>query len=160
MAYHSLTEKDEHVISLDIGATWEPNVPNEVLVQVGGRATLVLDPHFDDSDQRLVAIDFYRCMAAYLGPPNDEARFGHPLWNAGLREVLWVGEILHSSWIARLEMSNRVHPEHTRERFAQLRHLILPLKSNTLEVVARGVAARRPEGTLDEVVGAAVQVSA
>ena len=55
----------------------------------------------------------------------------------------WSGEVLESSWIERLERQNRVHPRHDPARFSTLRHFILPLKEDTVEVVARQVTVRR-----------------
>jgi hypothetical protein len=127
----------ERVIPLDLGVTWAPNAPFAVLlVQDDGLAQLVINAHIDDPDQRPVTIRWGGCMAAVMQPPNDEALAGHPLYNKGLSEIIWAGEVLDSKWIARLELQNRVHWHHDQARFARLRHFIVPLKEKTVEAVA------------------------
>jgi hypothetical protein len=47
----------EHVVDVDLGVIWEPNVPLASLVtNDAGEARLALQPHFDDPDQRPVAL--------------------------------------------------------------------------------------------------------
>ncbi len=77
-----------------------------------------------------------------MHPPNDAAISGHRLYGRGLDQVLWAGEVLDSEWTADLERRNRVHPSHQPERFSELRHFVLPLKEDTVEVVARSVLMR------------------
>jgi hypothetical protein len=86
----------EHVVASDLGVTWEPNSSDPVLIQHGGRAALAVDPHFEDRDRRLVVVHVDGCNGVRLGPPNDEGRPGHRLWNKGLANCLWTGEVLNS----------------------------------------------------------------
>jgi hypothetical protein len=78
-----------------------------------------------------------------MEPPNDEARHGHRLWDAGLCDVLWFGEVSDSALIADLERRNRVHSHHDPRRFDGLRHWIVPLKGSVVEVVARECEVQR-----------------
>ena len=127
----------ERVVSLDVGITWEPNAPGAVLLtQDDGVAQLVINAHPDDPDQRLVILRWGGCIAAVMEPPNDEALGGHRLYHKGLSGILWAGEVFESEWIAKLERQNRVHPNHDPAGFAGLRHVILPLKERTVELLA------------------------
>jgi hypothetical protein len=147
----------ERVQPLDIGTEWEPNAPEPLLVQGDGTATLLVNAHFDDLDQRLVVFRFGHCRGALLGPPNDEARNGHRLWRKGLSECLWAGEVTKSDWIARIESENRVHRLHDAQRFERLRHVILLLKDSTFECVAEDVAVERRDGQRPDVISNIVQ---
>lgn len=78
-----------------------------------------------------------------MEPPNDEARSGHRLYDVGLREVLWLGEVYESGLIAELERRNRVHARHSAEQYTALRHWVAPLKECTVEVVAHSLRVER-----------------
>jgi hypothetical protein len=135
---------NESVHSLDLGVTWEPNAPDAVLISDDhGRAILALQPHPGDDDERVVVLVWRRCRASRMEPPNDEAISGHRLYEKGLKDVHWLGEVTDSEWIADLERRNRVHRYHDPGRFDGLRHFVLPLKETTVEVVARSVEASR-----------------
>lgn len=134
----------ERVVTLDLGVEWEPNAPEAMLLSDdSARALLALSPHPHDSDLRMVVIVWTGARATLMQPPNDEALSGHRLYDKGLAEVRWAGEVLDSAWIEQLEHQNRVHPSHDPTRFSTLRHFVLPLKEDTVEVVARGVTVRR-----------------
>jgi hypothetical protein len=46
----------EHVVALDLGVTWEPNVPAAILLcDDYGKTVLALNPHHEDPDRRSVA---------------------------------------------------------------------------------------------------------
>lgn len=87
-----------------------------------------------------------RAWAAIMGPPNDEAIEGHRLYSRGLSDVLWAGTVEQSEWIADLERRNRVHSGHNPAWFARLTHFILPLKEDTVEVIAEAVTVLRRPG--------------
>lgn len=134
----------ERVVPWDLGVEWEPNAPEAMLLcDDGGRAFLALFPHFNDPDERMVVIAWTGSRAAVMQPPNDEALSGHRLYDKGLAEVSWAGEVLGSAWIEQLELQDRVHPLHDPSRFETLRHVVLHLKENTVEVVARDFSVRR-----------------
>ncbi len=108
----------------------------------------VHDPDFDgttcrvmtpDSDAPVAIVAFKECYAHTLGPPNDEAFAGHPLAAIGLHPY-GTFEVLHSSWIDRLEVMNSVHPYHNKARFLEYkRHFILTFHDSTFECIAREV---------------------
>jgi hypothetical protein len=99
----------ERVVPVEFGVEWEPNAPDTLLmVRDNGLGPLVLRAHFDDVDQRLVSLLWGGCVAAVIEPPNDEALSGHYLYDKGLSDVLWAGEVLDGTWIADLERRNRV----------------------------------------------------
>ena len=83
------------------------------------------------------------CLVARMEPPNDEAISGPRLYEVGLRDVLWLGEVYESDLIADLERHNRVHAHHSAERYIELRHWVAPLKECTVEVVARSLHVER-----------------
>jgi hypothetical protein len=127
----------ERVEALDLDTWWDPNAPAASLtISDRGRAWLRLRPHPDDPDGRLVVLSWEGCSSASLTPPNDEALAGHRLYGKGLEDVLWIGEVMESEYIARLEVMNRVHDRHDPDRYAGLRHFVLPLKECTVEVVS------------------------
>lgn len=141
----------EHVESVDLGVTWEPNAPDAVLLSADlGLSTLALRAHHDDPDDRCVVVKWTGCRYASMAPPNDEAINGHRLWLKGLRGVLWSGIVHDSELIAGLELQNRVHPMHSASTFEGLTHYVLPLKECVVEVVARDLAVHRVEGTTAE----------
>ena len=84
------------------------------------------------------------CHAVRFGPPNDEAIHGHRLYHLGLRPYS-AFEVMNSSWIAEMEMANRVHPYHDVGAYRTRRHFIFTFHDTTLEFVAHGfkVAFRR-----------------
>jgi hypothetical protein len=90
-----------------------------------------------NTDGRLVArIRFERPYAHTFGPPNDEALSGHPLAARGLASYR-VCEVQDSSWLRSLEQMNSVHPHHSHEFFADLRHFVFTFHDTTFECIAR-----------------------
>lgn len=78
-----------------------------------------------------VVITFGRCRAAAQLPFNDEALHLHPLYGRGLREVLWAGEVLDSTWLP--------------SRRASSRHFVFPLKECVVELLGGLDVSRSPE---------------
>jgi hypothetical protein len=111
-----------------------------------GRAALALNAHVDDADQDCVVFVWSGTQAAMMGPPNDEARSGHRLYQRGLSGVLRAGIVQQSMWIRDLERQNRVQPRHDAARFTRLTHFILLLKECTAEAVAEEVTVLRLPG--------------
>jgi hypothetical protein len=134
---------DERAVPFDLGTRWEPNAPDATLWQSDFNALLILLPHFDDGDQRLVVIRWEGCAGVMLSGPNDEARSGHRLYDHGLKECLWAAEVLDSEWIRDMISVNSVHPRHSPDRFEALHHWIALLKENTFEVVAASFRVER-----------------
>ena len=87
-----------------------------------GETRLRLRAHPDDHDQRQLDLVWNGCLVARMEPPNEEAISSHRLYDVGLREVQWLGEVYESDLIADLERRDRVHPDHSAERYTELRH--------------------------------------
>jgi hypothetical protein len=132
----------EHLVQLDLGVMWERNWASPRLID-SGNAWLIVEPYHDDDDRRWVSLCFRHSDGAVVGPPNDEARSGHRLWEVGLRECSWAGEVLNSEWVRRLERQNAVHPRHDPSRWKDLRHYVLLFKEVTAEVLCKEVKVER-----------------
>jgi hypothetical protein len=148
----------ERVVPWEAGFRWEPNAPEAVLVVSDvGRSALALNAHFDDADQDCVVFAWSGTLAAIMGPPNDEARPAHRLHPLGLFDLLWAGRVEQSEWIMDLERQNRGHARHDAARFASLTHFIVPLKEDTVEVVAERVTVLRRPGPTSSAATAALR---
>lgn len=119
------------VVPLQDSLTWEPNVPEAQLSFDAGLAVLALNPHFTDPDDRAVVILWHYAASASIAPPNDEGRADHPLYESGLATLLWLGEVI----------------EEPRSSETRLRHFILALKEDVVEVVAPTFVTVRLSGT-------------
>lgn len=137
----------EHVESVDLGVTWDPNSPNAVLASGdSGVTVLAVNAHRDDRDQRCVVLAWSGTRSAAMSEPNDEALPGHRLYDRGFANVLWAGLVKDSEVSAELEERARVHSEHDPARFASLLHYVVPLKECTVEVVAVALSTNRIGG--------------
>lgn len=116
-----------------------------------------VDPKWDGTYVRLVGPDtpgeiialvrFTSYSAMMFGPPNDEAFSGHPLASRGLSPYS-AAEVVHSSWVRRLERMNAVHPQHNPENFEDCRHFVFAFHDSTFECVANGFQVELYEGTM------------
>ena len=115
------------------------------------------DPHWDGTyvntvspgtDGKMIAlVTFRRPCAHMMGPPNDEAFNGHPLFERGLKPYS-VSEVQKSSWIRSLEKMNSVHPMHRAKHFQAFRHFIFAFHDSTFECVAEGFTQEFLRGSL------------
>jgi hypothetical protein len=105
----------------------------------------------EDAQEPVAIVRFNVCRAQMWGPPNDEAFAGHPLASRGLHPY-GAFEVVHSSWIRRLERMNAVHPRHRPEVFWQLRHVVLAFHDTTLECVCGGFDVTIVRGSIASVV--------
>jgi hypothetical protein len=55
---------------------------------------------------------------------------------------------LNSDWIADLERSNRVHPNHRSSQFDSLRHFIFTFHDSVLEFVSEGFEVEVTSGSI------------
>lgn len=120
----------------------------------------VRDPRWDGTYVRIIdpekvadpvaVVSFPLYCATLFGPPNDEAFSGHPLSRRGLKPY-GAFEVLDSSWIHQLERMNSVHPQHSRERYLELRHFILTFHDSTFECVASRYEVCHHQGPLARV---------
>jgi hypothetical protein len=138
----------EYVVPYDIGVRWNPNNSDPLLVQQSDRAVLSVGPDPDDADDRLVHLRILGCHGVILTGPNGEAISGHRLWNVGLSDCLWAGEVLNSRWIQEQVRVNSIHPQHRSERFKDLRHWILLFKEATAECAGSSLVVHRAETEL------------
>jgi hypothetical protein len=142
-----LVKSNEHVTPYDLGVTWQPNISDPILLQEGPNAILIVDPHMDDEDQRLVVIRVNPCSGVWLGSPNDEGRSGHRLWSKGLSRCLWAGEVVDSKWIDDLKAAARAagHARFNPHAQDYLRHWILLFKESTAECIGGELSVLRAE---------------
>lgn len=127
-----------------VAVKWEPNVPEaQMMATDDGETRLRLRAHPDDHDQRAIHLVWNGCLVTRMEAPNDEAIGGHRLYNVGLRDVHWLGEVYQSDLTAELERRNRAHPHHDPDRYAELHHWVAALKECIVEVVARSLRVER-----------------
>ena len=134
------------VIAIPDSPEWEPNAPEAVLISDDfARAVLALNPHFDDTDRRVVALLWQGVYSASMGYPNDEGLSDHPLYHSGLDRLLWMGEVHDGQSVPR-------------PFGPPPRHFVLPLKETVVEVLADGFAVVRIEGSTRVASGAALEL--
>lgn len=125
----------ERVRSLDLDICWQPNAPGaRFTIDDAGDAVLTLQAHPDDDDDRLVALVWSGALATRFGPYNDEGLHHHPLHDHGLGRVLWIGEVLDSTWRAEVARAVFRAPDH---------HYVVPTKEALVEVLADGLTVLR-----------------
>lgn len=95
-------------------------------------AALVLRSHRDDVDESFVVIFWSGVSAASFGPPNDEGRHQHSLYEAGLDSLRWAGEVLEDE-----------------SEDPGVRHFIVPTKEGVAEVHARQISWARLDAVTD-----------
>jgi hypothetical protein len=91
----------------------------------------------DPSKTKWAIVEFHRPRAHMLGPPNDEAFSGHPLFSRGLRPYA-IYEVRNSSWVRQLEKMNSVHSQHNPKAYDELKHYVFAFHDSTFECIARG----------------------
>lgn len=122
--------------------SWEPNAPDAFLVSDDmGHSALAQQAHPDDPDQRCVVLRWEIVSYALMGPPNDEARNQHRLYEAGLKHVDWLGVVRDSSLVAGLR------PMFGRGVRLVPLHYVVVSKECVVEVLAENVDVLRIGGT-------------
>jgi hypothetical protein len=129
-------------LHLGVPLRWEANAPDAFLVSDDmGRGALAQRAHPDDPDQRCVVLRWDAVSYTLMGPPNDEARNQHRLYQAGLKDVNWLGVVRDSSLVAGLRpMFGR------RAVFVPL-HYVVVSKECVVEVLAENVDVFRIGGS-------------
>ena len=124
--------------------TWEPNAPDAVLLCDDlGRGALAQNSHPDDPDQRTVVLRFDEVFLAQMGPPNDEGISSHRLYEAGLKDVRWMGLVRDSALATQvMQMHARVNGEPQ----LQPLHFIVLSKERVVEVLAANMDVFRLSG--------------
>jgi hypothetical protein len=129
-------------LALGVPLRWEPNAPDAFLVSDDmGRGALAQRAHPDDPDQRCVVLRWDVVSYALMGPPNDEARNQHRLYEAGLKDVDWLGVVRHSSLVAGLR------PMFGRDAVFVPLHYVVVSKECVVEVLAENVDVFRIGGS-------------
>lgn len=118
--------------------TMETGAPMPQILAEEGRLVLgyFLNEGVEDEACAIFKADHYRAFK--FGPPNDEALSGHPYYDKGLG-YYGVYEVLHSDWIAELEVANRVHSRHLPDLFLADRHFVFTFHDTTFELIAHDV---------------------
>lgn len=131
-------------VTMDVGAPVPHVVTNGsvtiVVFHVGlptdptwdGKTITVVDPSLPETYD-LGWVKFSGVAATLLGPPNDEAISGHPLWNAGL-EPYCFHIVENSQWRADYATRNQVHPHHKTETVEPPKPLPLHLPRPSLRM--------------------------
>lgn len=139
---------------LDNELGWEPNAPAAVLLTDDfGRAALAQNAHPRDSDQRCVVLRWDMVIHAQLTPPNDEGRHEHRLYDAGLRDLLWLGVVHNSQLVDQLKPS---WPRSGGSRAVPI-HYVVVSKECVVEVVAVDVEVFRIAGRTRDAAGASFE---
>lgn len=126
----------ERVVPVPGTWQWEPNVPTAVLISNDSAdVVLALRCHPNDEDRRTVVLRWHGAIATPTwAAPNDEALHTHRLYGVGLRDLLWLGEVEGSTWLA--------DAVYDRARF---RHFIAPLKERVVKVLAERITTTRSD---------------
>lgn len=101
------------------------------------------------TEPQYAIVTFVNHCSYFFGQPNEKAFAGHPLYTRGL-EPYSFSEVLHSSWIRRLNELDGASPYHMDASFEGCRHFILAFKDSTFECVARGYSHTLFDGTEEE----------
>lgn len=148
----------EHVVPWEEDLRWEPNAAEAVLLtDEFGTVVLAMRAHLDDPDDRCVVLRWEGVRWNAWGAPNDEARWGHPLWSKGLGEILWSGVVQDSALLSELEHRNRVHPRHDPSRYRSLTHWVVLTKERTAEVAGASLTVQRLPGATLEAASSALK---
>jgi hypothetical protein len=129
--------------SWGIPLRWEPNAPEAVLVSDDrGRGALAQRAHPTDPDQRCVVFRFDQLIYAQMVSINDEGRSQHRLYDAGLRDLLWLGIVRESALLSGLR------PAWTAVGDLRIQplHYVIPSKECVIEAIAAHVELLRVEG--------------
>lgn len=144
----STDDGSERVVPWDLDVVWEPNVPDAVLLSTeNGSTALALNPRWDDESDGCVVLTWGSIWAS-IGQPNDEARPGHRLYEAGLSDLsAWGGVVQNSALIAELARQEDVMFRPRGDEYARYTHYVVPLKECFVEVVGVGLRVHRHVGT-------------
>ena len=162
---------DQRAERVDLGVSIDVGAPLPHLLADGQRAAVVFhagltpDAGWDGStvtvvdpaaevERNLGWVIFDGVYHVSLGPPNEEALAGHPLYGAGL-EYMSAHEVRNSALVAEYERRNRVHPHHKPERFDSLTHVIITFHDETLESLCRSWKAGALTADFDSAIKAA-----
>ena len=130
------------------GLKWDAGAPMPKLL-VGSQHAVVLcsESPTAGSDEYVMEIRFDGCFSARMGHPNDEVLHGYPLWAHGLRH--YEAHVVHNSQLLEEHRRvNSVRDYHRDEVWDALNHYFLVFHDEVVEVLARGISARRLDGDM------------
>ena len=146
-------EGRQYAVALDLGLEMETGAPlPQVIVteretvivfrvatpypERDGRTVTTVDPaSYEECD--LACVRFVGTAASLLGPPNDEAMSGHPLYGSGL-EFYGFHTVDNSEWRAEYCRRNEAHRSHSPQRWNERTHYVFTFHDKTFECLARG----------------------
>lgn len=145
---------EEYLETIDFPVKWDVGAPMPLLLANGLHTYLLFylgDTHLERNKKDSVAlVQFYRCVSARLGDPNDEVFHGHPLSEKGL--LPYAAQIVRNSkWIIELETINKVHPQYNQEFWRSLSHYVLWFHNETFECVAKSYEVETFQKDMKEV---------
>src|SRR5438876_5462691 len=128
----------EYAEKIDLGVRWDTGAPTPVLLASDSRTLLAFylpyrDPNCNGTDVHVrdattdigvAVVQFWHCIVATLGDPNDEVLHGHRLWGKGL-DAYGAFIVQHSTWITELQQINSVHDRYNPEKWVSYKHYIL-----------------------------------
>lgn len=94
----------------------------------------------EDSMESAAILQFHRPLMHLLGPANDEALRGHPLWRRGL-DYYSAYQVEHSSLLRRVAVMNYVHPRNEPAVFDSFHHYIVTFQDSAFECLAPSYSA-------------------
>lgn len=101
----------------------------------------------EDIIDQVAIIQFSFCLATKMGPPNEEAISGHPLYNKGLRSYRFY-RVEDSSRLKQYKVQNRVHPYHKDELFDDYVHYIFCFHDLVFDCICKKVEFEITTGSL------------
>jgi len=156
----------EYVVPVDLGVKWDMGAPMPHLLQSEYKTFLLFflssnDPYWDgtyitvadpNTPEPIGVLEWHECVGALLGPPNDDGRKGHRLWDKGLSDIVYgAGEVHNSAWVAEFERVWRVDSPGDLDPDLRPRHFILGFHDTTFECLALAYTATRAMGSMHEV---------
>lgn len=143
---------EEHSVPLDFPVRWDTGAPLPHLIRNDHKTFLTFSARVPDTDwaghpvtsknpgdrsvESLALVEFFRCLSAKLGSPNDEVLEGHPLSGKGLNGYT-AQRVVNSRWLAEIEAVNRVHRGYDPTLWRTLNHYIFWFHDTTFECVAK-----------------------
>lgn len=148
----SMAKKQETAVLLDYPYPWDTGAPLPHVVSDGLKTFLIYyigehDPRWKaagktitdlqaGSDDVTALVTFTGCYNYKFGGANNEAIYGHPLYDHGL-ECYSAHEIINSNWLSEQEKINSVHPNYQHALWENYKHYIFTFHDEMFECIAR-----------------------
>lgn len=159
---------EEYAIPLDFPIRWDIGAPLPHVLMSDSRTLLAfyirvsdsncnsatVKPSGGESVEPLALVEFYGCISAKMGSPNDEVFGGHPLSGKGL-DAYTAQIVQNSRWIAELEAINRIHEYYNPDNWRKLKHYIFWFHDSTFECVAKSYNVEIFHGSMSDLLARA-----